>query len=164
VSTGDASYASALEGKVSGAKQGFAIVVSRFNAHVTEQLLASAVAGLVEHGTARERITVHRVPGAWEIPQAVAWAAARQANDAVIALGCLIRGETAHFQVIADEVARGLGAAARSTGKPVIFGVLTTETEAQALERADAARGNKGREAALAALEMVALRRHMSGR
>ena len=105
-----------------------------------------------------------RVPGAWEVPQAVAWAAQHPANDAVIALGCLIRGETAHFDVIADEVGRGLGAAARGSGKPVVFGVLTTETEAQALERADPARGDKGREAALAALEMAALHARLAGR
>ena len=92
-------------------------------------------------------------------------ARARQpGTDAVIALGCLIRGETAHFDVITDEVGRGLGAAARDTGKPVIFGVLTTENEAQALERADPERGNKGREAALAALEMAALHARLAGR
>jgi 6,7-dimethyl-8-ribityllumazine synthase len=164
MSTGDASYAAALEGRLSGAKLRFALVVSRFNAHVTERLLEGALAGLVEHGTPRDQITVHRVPGAWEIPQAVAWAADQEATDAVIALGCLIRGETAHFQVIADEVARGLGAAARRSGKPVVFGVLTTETEAQALERADPARGDKGREAALAALEMATLRAAMAAR
>jgi 6,7-dimethyl-8-ribityllumazine synthase len=160
VSTGDASYASALEGKVSGKGRRFAIVVSRFNSQVTEPLLESAVACLVEHGTARAAIEVVRVPGAWEIPQALARRldqVAKREISAAIALGCLIRGETAHFDVIAAEVARALSDTARASGKPVIFGVLTTENEAQALERADPARGNKGREAALAALEMAAL-------
>ena len=164
MSTGDASYADALQGKVSGVGRRFVLVVSRFNAQVTEPLLESALACLVEHGTPRDSIEVVRVPGAWEVPQAVAWAAEQPTNDAVIALGCLIRGETAHFDVIADEVGRGLGAAARASGKPVIFGVLTTETEAQALERADPARGDKGREAALAALEMAALHERLGGR
>jgi 6,7-dimethyl-8-ribityllumazine synthase len=154
VSTGDASYGSALEGKVSGVGGRFAIVVSRFNAQVTEPLLENAIACLVEHGAARESIEVFRVPGAWEIPQMVGWLGRRPRHTAVLALGCLIRGETAHFDVIAAEVARGLAEVARGSGVPVIFGVLTTETEAQALERADPARGNKGREAALAALEM----------
>jgi 6,7-dimethyl-8-ribityllumazine synthase len=160
VSTGDASYASALEGKVSGKGRRFLIVASRFNSHVTEPLLESAIACLDEHGAARASIEVVRVPGAWEIPQAIAWRLDRVAQpgvSAVIAIGCLIRGETYHFEAIADEVARGLGAVARSSGTPVIFGVLTTENETQALERADPARGNKGREAALAALEMAAL-------
>jgi 6,7-dimethyl-8-ribityllumazine synthase len=164
MSTGDASYAAALQGKVSGIGRRFVLVVSRFNPHVTEPLLEGALACLVEHGTPRASIEVVRVPGAWEIPQAVSWAANQSGNDAVIALGCLIRGETAHFDVIAAEVGRGLGAAARGTGKPVIFGVLTTEDEAQALERADPERGNKGREAALAALEMAALHARLAGR
>ena len=112
----------------------------------------------------RDAIEVVRVPGAWEIPQAVAWAAHQPGTDAIIALGCLIRGETAHFDVIADEVGRGLGAAARRSGTPVILGVLTTETEAQALERADPVRGDKGREAALAALEMAALHARLGAR
>jgi len=157
VSTGDASYASTLEGKVSGVGHRFAVVVSRFNAHVTEPLLESAIACLVEHGAARESIDVFRVPGAWEIPQVVGWVTLPPRHTAVIALGCLIRGETAHFEVIAAEVARGLAEAARESGVPVIFGVLTTENEAQAAERADPARGDKGREAALAALEMAEL-------
>ena len=157
MSTGDASYTSALEGKVSGADRRFAIVASRFNSQVTELLLESAVAYLVEHGTSRDAIDVFRVPGAWELPQAVGWLTCPPRHSAIIALGCLIRGETAHFDLIAAETARGLAAAARASRMPVVFGVLTTESEAQALERADPARGNKGREAALAALEMAEL-------
>jgi len=157
LSTGDASYASALEGKVSGADRRFAIVASRFNSQVTELLLESAVACLVEHGTSRDAIDVFRVPGAWELPQVVGWLTRPPRHSAIIALGCLIRGETAHFDLIAAETARGLAAAARASRMPVVFGVLTTESEAQALERADPACGNKGREAALAALEMAEL-------
>lgn len=155
MSTGDRSYAADLAGKVSGANRRFALVVSRFNAHVTEPLCASAVRCLVEHGVASDHVEVHRVPGAWEIPQACSWLAHKRRHDALIALGCLIRGETAHFDVIANEVARGLGMITQETGVPVVFGVLTTETDEQAVERADPKRGDKGREAALAALEMA---------
>ena len=131
------------------------MVVARFNGHVTEPLREAAERCLIEHGAAAEHVEVYRVPGAWEIPQACAWLAHKRRHDALIALGCLIRGETAHFEVIAHEVARGLGAVTRDPGVPVIFGVLTTETDEQALERADPKRGDKGREAALAALEMA---------
>lgn len=157
MSTGDKSYAADLAGKVSGADLRFALVASRFNAHVTDPLLDAAVLCLREHGAAESAIEVVRVPGAWEIPQACHWLARKRKHDALVAIGCLIRGETAHFDLIADEVARGLGAITRETGVPVVFGVLATETEEQALERADPARGDKGREAALAALEMGAL-------
>lgn len=130
-------------------------MVSRFNGHVTEPLQESAVRCLVEHGAAADRVDVHRVPGAWELPAACSWLARKHRHDAILALGCLIRGETAHFEVIAHEVARGLGSITRETGVPIVFGVLTTETDAQAVERADPERGDKGREAALAALEMA---------
>ena len=155
MSTGDRSYAGDLAGRVSGKNRRFAVVVARFNGHVTEPLQESAVRCLLEHGASAEHVEVHRVPGAWEIPQACSWLAHKRRHDAVLALGCLIRGETAHFDVIAAEVARGLGAVTQETGVPVVFGVLTTETEEQALERADPKRGDKGREAALAALEMA---------
>lgn len=157
MSTGDRSYAAELEGRVSGADRRFAVVASRFNAHVTAPLQESAVRCLVEHGAAPEHVETHWVPGAWELPQACGWLAHKRRHDAVIALGCLIRGETAHFDLIASEVARGLGAVTRDTGVPVVFGVLTTENEEQALARADPQRGDKGREAALAALEMADL-------
>jgi 6,7-dimethyl-8-ribityllumazine synthase len=155
LSTGDKSYAEELSGRVSGAGRRFAVVVSRFNAHVTEPLQESAVRCLVEHGADPEHVELHRVPGAWELPQACSWLAQRRRHDAILAFGCLIRGETAHFELIAAEVARGLGTITQDHGIPVIFGVLTTENEAQALERADPARGDKGREAALAGLEMA---------
>ena len=157
MSTGDRSYAAELSGRVSGAGRRFAVVVSRFNAHVTEPLLTNAVACLTEHGAAADAVEVHRVPGAWELPQTCGRLAQQGRHHALIALGCLIRGDTAHFDVIAHEVARGLGAVSLESGIPVIFGVLTTETDKQALERADPKRGNKGREVALAALEMAEL-------
>jgi 6,7-dimethyl-8-ribityllumazine synthase len=157
MSTGDRSYAAELAGKVSGANRRFAVVVSRFNAHVTEPLYESAVQCLLEHGATEDHIETHWVPGAWELPQACSWIAQKRRHDALVALGCLIRGETAHFELISGEVARGLGAVTRDTGVPVVFGVLTTETDEQARERADPKRGDKGREAALAALEMADL-------
>ena len=157
MNTGDASYASALEGRVSGAGRRFAIVVSRFNADVTEALLGGALTCLLEHGVAPDAVEVVRVPGAWELPQAVNWLAERDAHAAILALGCLIRGRTVHFELIAAEVARGLADAARASGLPVAFGVLTTDNREQAMERADPERGNKGRETALAALEMAEL-------
>ena len=157
MSTGEHSYAAALEGQVSGAGRRFALVVSRFNSQVTEPLIESAVRCLHEHGAHTQAVEVYRVPGAWEIPQACARLARERRHEALLALGCLIRGGTAHFDVIAAEVARGLSDVALSTGVPIAFGVLTTETEAQALERADPQRGDKGREAALAALEMAQL-------
>ena len=157
MSSGDGSYAAALEGRVSGAGLRFGVVVSRFHDHITEVLLESAVNCLTEHGAATEDIEVYRVPGAWELPQACSRLARAGRHDALLALGCVIRGETAHFDLISGEVARGLGVVALETTVPVAFGVLTTETEAQAIERADPERGNKGREAALAALEMADL-------
>ena len=157
MSTGDRSYAAALAGRISGADRRFAVVAARFNAHVTEPLQESAVCCLLEHGAASDLIETHWVPGAWELPQACLWLAQKRRHDAILALGCLIRGETAHFDVIAAEVARGLGAVPRETGVPVVFGVLTAENDEQARERADPKRGDKGREAALAALEMADL-------
>jgi len=161
MSTGERSYASDLVGRVSGAGRRFAVVASRFNAHVTGRLLERATATLLEHETAPGDVDVLRVPGAWELPQAALKAAASGRYHAVVALGCVIRGETPHFDFIARETARGLAYAARRSGIPVIFGVLTTDTEEQAVERADPARGDKGREAALAALEMADLFQRM---
>ena len=155
--SGPGSYADNLEGRVDGAGRRIAVVVSRFNDHVTGPLRESARRALVEHGVAADDVRVLTVPGAWELPQAALRAAGTGRFDAVIALGCVIRGETPHFDFIAGEAARGLGAAALESGVPVIFGVLTTETEAQAAERADPEGQDKGREAALAALEMAAL-------
>ncbi len=110
---------------------------------------------LVEHGAAEDHVEVHRVPGAWEIPQACLWIAQKRRHDAVIALGCLIRGETAHFEYISSAVSHGLTAAAAATGVPMSFGVLTTNSVEEALARAGEGSGNKGHEAAVAAIEMA---------
>lgn len=142
----------------------FAVVVSRFNPEITEEMLESARACLLQHEVAEDDVEVFRVPGAWELPQAARAVVDEGAHDAVIALGCVIRGETPHFEYVAGEAARGLGEVARSGSVPVAFGVLTTETGEQARERADRERGNKGREAALAALEMLVVMDRIRGR
>jgi 6,7-dimethyl-8-ribityllumazine synthase len=151
------SYLDELQDGVEGGGRRIAVVVSRFNGHITDMLLESARSTLLEHGVDEDDVTVWRVPGAWELPQAAAAAAGTGRFDAVIALGCVIRGETPHFDFIAGETARGLGAVGRHSGVPTIFGVLTTDTDAQAVERADPRGQDKGREAALSALEMAAL-------
>jgi 6,7-dimethyl-8-ribityllumazine synthase len=157
VSSADRSYAADLEGRLSGRGRRFALLAARFNAHVTEALLQRALSTLLDHQVAATDVEVFRCPGAWELPQVALRVANGGSFDAVIALGCVIRGDTPHFDFIAGEAARGLARAAFRSGVPVIFGVLTTETEGQALERADPERGDKGREAALAALEMAEL-------
>jgi 6,7-dimethyl-8-ribityllumazine synthase len=138
-----------------------ALVVSRFNDFVTTKLLAGAEACLEGHGCSESARTVVWVPGAWEIPQAAQRLARSGAYDAIVALGALIRGETSHFDYLAQQVSRGLGQVGLSSGVPTIFGVLTTETVEQALARAGGGSGNKGREAALAALQMVRLFREL---
>jgi 6,7-dimethyl-8-ribityllumazine synthase len=161
----------AVEGDLSAEGMRFAIVVSRWNAVITERLLEGALDALLRSGARREDIQIARVPGAWEIPAAARTMAdaARQANaqasgrgvDAVITLGCLLRGETAHYEAIYNEVARGIGQSQQETGIPHSFGVLTCETLEQALNRAGIKAGNKGFEAAAAAIEMVSLRRKL---
>jgi 6,7-dimethyl-8-ribityllumazine synthase len=135
----------------------FAIVVSRFNDIVTTRLRDAALSTLVERGASRDTIAVHEVPGSFEIPQAARRVAETGAVDAVVCLGCLIRGATPHFEYIASAVAHGLTAAAGETGVPMAFGVLTTNTVQEALERAGEGSSNKGCEAALAAIEMARL-------
>jgi 6,7-dimethyl-8-ribityllumazine synthase len=132
-----------------------AVVVSRFNELVTEKLLAGARARLTELGVADTAVDVVWVPGAFELPLAAAAAAATGRYRAIVALGCVIRGETAHFDYVAGEAARGLQSVALSYRIPVGFGVLTTETFEQAVDRAGGAAGNKGADAADAALRMV---------
>ncbi|HEX9885705.1 MAG TPA: 6,7-dimethyl-8-ribityllumazine synthase [Longimicrobiales bacterium] len=149
------SYVADLRGTLEAGGKRFALVVSRFNGGITEELLLGARECLLQHGAGADDLELFRVPGAWELPQAAAAAARAGRFDAVIALGCVIRGETPHFEYLAAETARGLGAVARETGVAVSFGVLTTETEVQARRRADRGRGNKGAEAALAALELL---------
>jgi 6,7-dimethyl-8-ribityllumazine synthase len=135
----------------------FALVVSRFNESVTSRLLAAALETLVGLGAASDAIAVHDVPGSFEIPQAARRVAEAGKVDAVVCLGCLIRGATPHFEYIASAVAHGLMDASGQTGVPMAFGVLTTNTIEEALERAGEGAGNKGREAALAAVEMARL-------
>ena len=139
----------------------FAIVVGRFNHFVTDRLLEGALDCLVRHGVPEAQVVVARAPGSYELPLAVKRFAASGKVDAVIALAAVIRGSTPHFDYVAGEVARGCGAATWETGVPVMFGVLTTDTIEQAIERAGTKAGNKGWEAALGAIEMVNLRRAM---
>jgi len=133
------------------------IIAARFNAPLVGQLIDGAMQAWVAHGGDASRLLVERVPGAFELPLAAKMFAASGAVEAVIALGCVIRGDTPHFDYVAGECARGLMDASLATGVPVIFGVLTTETQAQAEERADVNRMNKGRESMEAALEMIQL-------
>jgi 6,7-dimethyl-8-ribityllumazine synthase len=135
----------------------FALVVSRFNEAITGSLRDGATRALAEAGAAEGNVSVFDVPGAYEIPQAARAAAESGAFDAVVCLGCVIRGETPHFDYISSAVAHGIMAAAGETGVPMAFGVLTTDTLAQAEARAGAGDDNKGREAAAAAIEMAAL-------
>ena len=152
----------ALEGALSASGKRFAIVVSRFNAFITERLLLSAVDGLVRSGAKRSDIHPVRVPGAFEIPLAARKLAETGKYDAIICLGCLLRGDTAHYDVIVNEVTRGIGQSAQETGVPHAFGVLTCETLEQAIDRAGLKMGNKGFEAALAAVEMASLKEAIS--
>jgi 6,7-dimethyl-8-ribityllumazine synthase len=135
----------------------FALVVSRFNEFVTTRLRDAAVEALVAAGASRDDIVVHEVPGSFEIPQAARRVAEVAKVDAVVCIGCLIRGATPHFEYIASAVAHGLMDASGQTGVPMAFGVLTTNTVEEALERAGDGPENKGREAALAAIEMARL-------
>jgi len=151
----------ALEGDLSAAGMRFALVVARWNAVITERLLEGALDALLRSGANRADIEIVRVPGAWEIPAAARTLANRGQIDAIVTLGCLLRGETAHYEAIYNEVARGIGQSQQETGIPHSFGVLTCETLEQALNRAGIKAGNKGFEAAAAAIEMVSLRRKL---
>ena len=147
-----------LEGKLDAAGKRFAIVVARFNAFITERLLLSTCDGLLRTGAAKKDIDIARVPGAFEIPSAARALALTGKYDAIICIGCLLRGDTAHYDVIVNEVARGIGQSAQETGVPHAFGVLTCDTLEQAIDRAGLKMGNKGFEAALAAVEMASLK------
>jgi 6,7-dimethyl-8-ribityllumazine synthase len=140
-------------GRASGLRM--AVVVSKYNDFVTDRLQVAALAALAAAGVASGDITVVRVPGAFEIPLAAQHAAESKRYDAIICLGCLIRGETAHFEYISSAVSHGLTAAAAATGVPMAFGVLTTNSVEEALARAGEGSGNKGHEAAVAAIEMA---------
>ena len=149
----------AISGNLDASDLRFAIVVSRFNEFITERLLRSAYDGLLRSGADEKRIAILRVPGSFEIPSAAHTAAQTGKYDAIICLGCLLRGDTAHYDVIVNEVARGIGQSAQETGVPHSFGVLTCDTLEQAIDRAGLKMGNKGFEAALAAVEMANLKK-----
>lgn len=154
----------AVAGDLSATAMKFAIVVARWNAVITDRLLDGALDALLRSGAHRADIEIVRVPGAWEIPAAARTLANLGKVDAVVTLGCLLRGETAHYEAIYNEVARGIGQSQQETGIPHSFGVLTCETLEQALNRAGIKAGNKGFEAACAAIEMVSLRRKIEAR
>ena len=152
----------AIEGDLSAAGMKFAIVVARWNAVITDRLLQGALDALRRSGAVQSDIQIVRVPGAWEIPSAARVIAESKSCDAIVTLGCLIRGETAHYEAIYTEAARGIGQSQQETGVPHAFGVLTCETLEQALDRAGVKAGNKGFEAAIAAIEMVSIHRKLS--
>jgi 6,7-dimethyl-8-ribityllumazine synthase len=147
------------EGQFDVAGARFGIIAARFNHAVVERLLAGALAAFARHGVGAQSLDIVRVPGAFELPLAAMILGRRDDLAAVVTLGCVIRGGTPHFEYVCAESARGVGAAALALDKPVIFGVLTTDDQAQADARAGGAHGNKGEEAALAALEMVSVLR-----
>jgi 6,7-dimethyl-8-ribityllumazine synthase len=151
----------AIEGDLSAAGMRFGIVVARWNAVITDRLLQGALDGLLRSGAKREDIEIVRVPGAWEVPSAARALAETKRYDGIITLGCLIRGETAHYEAIYNEVSRGIGQSQQETGVPHGFGVLTCETLEQALNRAGIKAGNKGFEAAVATIEMVDVHRRI---
>ena len=146
-----------FEGQLDGTGASFAIVVSRFNSLITERLVEGAIDCLERHGVQRDAITLVRVPGSWEIPIAAKRVAQGGNYHGVVCLGAVIRGGTPHFDYVAAEVSKGVAAVGYETGVPVTFGVLTTDTIEQAIERAGTKAGNKGWEAAEAVLEMASL-------
>ena len=154
----------AIEGGLSAEGMRFAIVTTRWNTVITDRLLQGSLDCLKRSGAARADIEVVRVPGAWEIPNAARTLAESKRFDAIVTLGCLLRGETAHYEAIYNEVARGIGQSQQETGVPHAFGVLTCETLEQALDRAGLKAGNKGFEAASAAVEMVSIQRQLKAK
>ena len=148
---------STFEGRISGEGLKIAIVVSRFNDFISNRLLEGALDALRRHGAVEQNITVIKVPGSFEIPYVARKLAMRKEHDAIICLGAVIRGATPHYEYIAAEVAKGVATTALESGVPVIFGVLTTDNIEQAIERAGTKVGNKGYDAAIAAMEMANL-------
>ena len=149
----------AIEGDLSAQGMRFAIVTARWNAVITDRLLQGSLDGLYRSGAVKADVEIVRVPGAWEIPAAARTLAETKRFDAIVTLGCLLRGETAHYEAIYNEVARGIGQSQQETGIPHAFGVLTCENLEQARDRAGVKAGNKGFEAAIAAIEMVSIQR-----
>src|SRR6202521_3515564 len=151
-----------ISGELTASGLRFGIVVSRFNNFITERLLAAAVDALERAGAASGNVDVVRVPGAFELPLAAKKLAAPGRSDALIAIGCILRGETAHYDYVCSETSRGLQLAQMDTGLPIIFCVLTCDTLEQAIDRAGLKGGNKGFEAGLAAIEMAQLSRKLA--
>lgn len=146
-----------ISGQLLAEGRKFAIVVSRFNEFITGKLKAGAIDALSRHGCADDDITCIEVPGAFDLPMIARKAAQSDGYDAVICLGCVIRGQTPHFEYVASEAAKGIASVGLDTGIPTVFGVLTTDTLEQAIERAGAKAGNKGADAAVAAIELADL-------
>ena len=146
-----------FEGHLDARGLKFAIVVSRFNSFITERLLAGALDALTRAGASESDIEIVRVPGSWEMPVTVATLAAQKRHHAILCLGAVIRGETPHFDYVAGEAAKGIAQASMASGVPVAFGVLTTQSLEQAIDRAGAKGGNKGFDAAMSAIEMANL-------
>lgn len=153
-----------IEGRTGAEGQRYLLIVSRFNELITEKLLTGARSALVQHGVAEDDVHVVRVPGAFEIPGAAGVALRHGGYSGIVALGCVIRGETPHFDYVAGEAARGIQVLAVAHDTPITFGVLTTDTREQAVARAGGDRGNKGWEAAMAALEMNGIYRALGSR
>lgn len=152
-----------VEGDTQARDLRFAIVASRFNEFIVASLIRGAVDVLERHGAKRDQVELVRVPGAFELPVVIRKLIAQKRFDAIIALGAVIRGETPHFQYVAGECARGIAQLTLESGVPIAFGVLTTDTIEQAMERAGTKSDNKGAEAAVTALEMANLLRHLDG-
>jgi 6,7-dimethyl-8-ribityllumazine synthase len=148
-----------IEGQLSAAGLRFAIVVSRFNSFITERLLGGAMDAIVRSGGSADQVDLVKVPGSWEMPVVAGELARQKKHDAIICLGAVIRGETPHFDYVASEAAKGIAHVSAATGVPVAFGVLTTNTLEQAIDRAGAKSGNKGFDAAMTAIEMAHLMR-----
>ena len=153
-----------IEGALQGDGLRVAIAVARFNSFITDRLLGGALDGLRRHGVADDAITIVRVPGAWELPVTVKALAESGKYDGIISLGAVIRGDTPHFDYVAGEAAKGVGQVMVSTGVPVAFGVLTTNTLEQAIDRAGAKSGNKGFDAAVTMIKMANVLRQLRGK
>jgi 6,7-dimethyl-8-ribityllumazine synthase len=151
-------------GLVAPAGARFAIVAGRFNEFIVSRLIDGALDALARHGVALGNITVVRVPGSWEIPFACSQIASKKRVDAIVALGCVIRGSTPHFDHVATEVSKGIASVSLSTGVPIGFGVLMADTIEQAIDRAGTKMGNKGWDGALSAIEMVSLARTLDSK
>jgi 6,7-dimethyl-8-ribityllumazine synthase len=163
VPEGGRPMARVIEGKLQAEGMKFAVVVSRFNDFISEHLVGGALDALHRNGTKEDDITVFKVPGAFEIPLVAKQLALQKSFDAIICLGAVIRGATPHFEYISAEVSKGIANSSLETGVPMAFGVLTTDTLEQAIERAGSKAGNKGWSAALAAIEMVDLLKQVRG-